>query len=206
MASLAALASTPEGREFIKSMVREEGDHFVVTFADGHTEVVDREFWWHSKNQALAYAQTSGDDMWVPVIEEAYAKYRGGDWEDVTGGRHPDGRFDFDRAYSDIGLPTEQVESATLTDGEWAEVLTGHAAVTLASVEEGHAFAVVEHIPGTRGVEDRVRIYNPWHQWGGMRFPELTKYCPVYHDDGTVVLTLSQAKEVFEYASFTDVR
>lgn len=193
IAALASMAATAEGRARIEQIIHDNGDGtFTVTFGDGSQVTVDDEFYADQEGNQL-YAR-SREDLWVAVVEEAYARKHGG-YGDIVGGFGSD-------VMSELGLPADRFAVQDISDRQLEQVVTSGHPVTFgadldrsggiqSSYEGNHEFSVISTQRGPGG-ELLVTARNPWGSNEGLRFPPGVQRGP----DGTFTCTLDQLRAI----------
>lgn len=200
VAALAAMADTDSGRRAIDQAIRDTGDGtFTVTFADGEQVTVDDDFYIDGKGEEYYAHIADGAQavLWAAVLEKAYAQKKGG-FGDIEGG-HPSEVFDA------LGLGGRNSTLDGISDAELLRILdSGQPVAFAASLDnpngfeyEGgdgnHAFSVVETQVGASG-EVYITMRNPW---GTNRGLQLQDGRIALADDGTFVVTLAEARQIF---------
>lgn len=184
---LAVLASIARVRpDFIRSMVRDNGDGtYTVTFhteqglsglfgaRSGQSVTVDNQFWTSGSNPIYAGAGDRGADgpeLWVMVIEKAWAQLHGG-YGNIRGGAIGD-----DAREAVTGEDAEYIDPSDLSDTELLERVARHFSVNREPVifwshgdekqekldrngvitNHEYALDAVDRTAGT------VSLYNPW--------------------------------------------
>lgn len=70
LALLASMASTESGRESIRSMIKPDGDSYIVNFPGGESTRVEKP----TAAELTLYAGNNGNGIWPAVLEKAYGK------------------------------------------------------------------------------------------------------------------------------------
>jgi hypothetical protein len=177
LATLGALASTPDGRRLIQSRIEDlGGGRYRFTFADGKTAIADL-------SSVDERSVSTGEDIWPLVVEEAFMARYGSESTAMNVGHFPV------EAMKDLGMTGGQERPiGSLSGSDFAAALRSDAAVLWIKTGPGsaHALSVV-------GVTDNtVTIRNPWGTNDGMSFAK-----DFASQDGVVTMTHDQARKYF---------
>jgi hypothetical protein len=198
LASLSSLAQTDPG--LIENMITALGDgSYAVRYFDGSNEVylrLDADLPVNSYGYLAYQGLGKGGDLWMPLMEKAYAYYRTGEnsyasisagwmsvvYEELTG--ESSLYVSMSQSNSELyqQLHTAQLDGQAVTLGSWGSQPAG------SPIVGSHAYVV--HEVGTDSDGNRyVDVYNPWGVDG--RSDGSNYY------DGLLRLTLSDVRSFF---------
>ena len=170
-AAIAALASTPTGMRYLRSMIVDNGDGtYTVTFGNGRSETVTSDVATYRSDGSLdVAAQVAADGaFWFVILEKAYAALKGS-YHDIGDGTH--------RAtdvFADFGLGGSTTTVSRFTADATLQPLLDRANAGVpvtaggrvgnilqsmgADAGDGHEFSVLSYDPD----KQLVTLRNPW--------------------------------------------
>jgi hypothetical protein len=234
---LSPLASVTEFPNLIYQLFRTtsvtaNGYYELVLFIDGEWQVVilDDYFVVKPRSRTPKFAYPNGNEIWVMLVEKAWAKVNGGFANIVAGSEK-------DAFYSLTGYMTNRFDHSTTTREQiWAHLSTGEynnevmSASTMHgnSMEEkikiglvlGHAYTII----GTNTVTDRqgnqvklVLLRNPWgeYEWKGdwsdnspLWTPQLRKFVQYssFKEDGIFYMSFEDYLKYFAISYICQIK
>lgn len=208
-AAIAALASTPAGMAYLRSMIVDNLDGtYTVTFADGHTETVNGDvptFNQSGDPEDVAAKVAFDGAFWFVILEKAYAALRGS-YHDIG-----DGTLSAENVFADIGLGGKRTDVGPLTADVTLQQLLGQAKTGVPvtaggrvgnilsdmgkDANEGHEFSVLSYDAD----KQLVTLRNPW----GRNIPHPALNAAPVNGDAEGVFTISLADFKREFSEIT---
>ncbi|GAA4065010.1 MULTISPECIES: C2 family cysteine protease [Actinomadura] len=167
LAGMGALAQTPEGRERLRNMIRQNPNGtYTVTFPDGERVTVTPYFP-INKDGNLSFANPEGQPptIWPLVLEKALAQKEGG-YEEIVGGDPGNGMETL------TGHDSESEDADDVSREDLQNWLRNGKAVTVSTKDEGDVDGKpiyknrlhANHAYVVKGItqDGKVELYNPW--------------------------------------------
>lgn len=225
LASVAAMASTPEGKESLKNMIEDHGDGtYTVTFPDDPKRhiTVDEP----TQSELAHSAAPTSNGIWVAVLEKAYGQYYGRETDTLTRVRSDaigNGGLSQEtlKLLSGRGVETDDLYSSSKeeTHRRLAKAMDfDRPVVADISYEKGekdagnktrsaglpapHSFAITAYDPDTR----TVTIRNPWAANAKGEPMDSEGKVRDGNNDGTFTMSLDEFHENFDEVHYAESR
>lgn len=228
LSALSALSEFPARVEnlFLVRKPNTSGCYAVTLYISGYpfTIVVDQQFPYDEKNRKLAFANTNQNELWVMLLEKAWAKMHG-NYTNIDEG---DAR---ESLAAITGAPVEKIEHASISDpmelwktlSGWDRdrfvMCTGGVKGEANGLEANHTYTLINcYEVKWKDQEVRlVQIRNPWGsgEWKGAWSdtdqehwtPELNKELNhTNKDDGTFFMQFEEFAKIFGFTSVAKCR